>query len=249
MRHMFTKLSTLFLCISSTFMMLSDVCRKSARVLISRCMIYFNNLFCITWTLDIFFKEVFPYTSRPYFILEYINAWYSCQTVFLVTLCRICLNIPKNFNRELHTFSTWAFHVSFSSIVTPRYVTTSTRLMFIASVSISRRFLTNGLFGVWNKTKLVFSILIVNLFTIHQRHSFWNVIDTALTNVFRSFSHNINAVSSAKSRVITFSIALYKSLIYNTKKWSQNGTLRNTAIYTAYIRSHSIYISILISIG
>ena len=162
-------------------------------------------------------KEVFPYTSRPYFILEYINAWYRCRTVFLVTLCRICLNIPNNFNRELHTFSTWAFHVSFSSIVTPMYVTTSTRLMFIASVSISRRFLTNGLFGVWKKTKLVFSILIVNLFSIHQRHSFWTVLDTVLINVFRSFSYNINAVSSAKSRVITFSIALYKSFIYNPK--------------------------------
>ena len=215
MRHMFTKFSTLFLCKSSTFMISNDVCRKSVRVQISRCMIYSNNLFCITWTLDIFFKEVFPYTSRPYFILEYINAWYSCRTVFSITLCRICLNIPKNFNRI--TFSTWAFHVSFSPIVNPRYVTTSTCLMFIASVSVLWRFLTNGLFRVWNKTKLFFSILIVNLFSIHQRHSFWIALDTALTNVFRSFSYNINAVSSAKSRVITFSIALYKSFIYNTK--------------------------------
>ena len=172
---------------------------------------------CMQKVLDIFFKEVFPYISRPYFILEYINTWYSCRTVFLVTLCRICLNIPNNFSRELHTFPTWAFHVSFSSIVTPRYVTTSTRLMFIASVSISRRFLTNGLFGVWNKTKLFFSILIVNLISVHQRHSFWTVLNTALTNVFRSFSYNINAVLCVKSWLITFSIALYKSFIYNTK--------------------------------
>ena len=148
MRHMFTKFSTLFLCISSTFMILSDVCRESIRVLISRCMIYFDNLFCITWRLGILFKEVFPYTSRLYFILEYINAWYSCRTVFLVTLCRSCLNIPTNFIRELHTFLTWAFHVSFSSIVTPRYVTTSTRLMFIASVSISRRFFNQFDYGI-----------------------------------------------------------------------------------------------------
>ena len=160
MRHMFTKFSTLFLCISPSFMILSDVCRKSVRVLILRCLIYFNNLFYITGTLDIFLKEMFPYTSRPYFILEYINAGYSCRTVFLVTLCRICLNIPKTFNRETHTFSTWAFHVGFSPIVAPRYVATSTRLMFIASVSISWRFLTNGLFGVWNKTKLVFRYLL-----------------------------------------------------------------------------------------
>ena len=55
-----------------------------------------------------------------------------------------------------YTFSTWAFHVSFSSIVTPRYVTTSTCIIVIASVSISRRFSTNCLFWVWNKTKLVF---------------------------------------------------------------------------------------------
>ena len=66
MRYMLTKFRTLFLCLTPTFMILNDVCRKSVRVLISRCITYFNNLFCIAWSLvislgglPIYFEAIF----------------------------------------------------------------------------------------------------------------------------------------------------------------------------------------------
>ena len=45
----------------------------------------------------------------------------------------------KNFFSELLTYSTWAFHVSFSSMVIPRYLPTSTRFitMFVTSYSVT----------------------------------------------------------------------------------------------------------------
>ena len=135
----------------------------------------------------------------------------------MVTLWRNCLKMQKNFISELHTYPTWAFHVSFSPMVIPCYLTASTRLITMFSVAISRTFVTNGLLGVWNKTKLVFSMLIVSLFSMHHRLSFWNVKDTWFTSLFKSLSYITSDVSSPKRRVITLSTDLYKSLIYKTK--------------------------------
>ena len=196
-----SKVSTLFLCISSTFIILSDVCRKSVRVLISICMIYFNNFICITLSLDILLMR-FSHIPQDRILGNFMSQLFKYNKDFL----------PENCTHFQHGNSMLVF----LSIVPPRYVTTSTHLMFIASVSTLRRFFSNGLFGVWKKIKLVFWILIIKLFSMQQRHSFWIVQDTVSTNVLRSFSYNISAVS-AKSRVITFLKALYKSFIYNTK--------------------------------
>ena len=80
----------------------------------SQSMFWYQDALCISITYFVllgawmYFKEMFPYTSRSYFILEYINALYSCRTIFLVTLCRSCLNIPENFTRVLHTYWTYS---------------------------------------------------------------------------------------------------------------------------------------------
>ena len=78
MRHMFTKVKTSFLRISSTFMMFSVVSRKLILVFTSKLNTYLNNLICMTSILEIFVEGVLRYTLRPYFVLGYISIWYNC---------------------------------------------------------------------------------------------------------------------------------------------------------------------------
>ena len=58
MRQIFTKVSTLFLCISSTFIMSNVVCRRFVPVLMSNLITYLSDLSCMTCSLEIFLEEV-----------------------------------------------------------------------------------------------------------------------------------------------------------------------------------------------
>ena len=53
-------------------------------------------------------------------------------------------------------------------------------------------------------------MLVVDLRSMHYRLSFWNAKDTWFTSVSRPLLYITNDVKSAKRRVITLSIALYK---------------------------------------
>ena len=93
-------------------------------------------------------------------VMENMNAWYCCWTIFVVILCRSSLKIQINLIRKLHIYSTRKVHVSFFlSIVAPRW---STRFIAILSLIISRCCLTNGLFwGMeWDNVNFLYLLLI-----------------------------------------------------------------------------------------
>ena len=77
-------------------------------MILSLCNINFNNLFCVTCIVLIFLAGQFPYTSNPYLILEYMNAWYNS----LAHLFAIC-DLPKH--------STCLLNRKVSSRVKPKY--------------------------------------------------------------------------------------------------------------------------------
>ena len=55
----------------------------------------FWQFFVMTCSLEIFSKGVLPYAPKLFSILQYTNARYSFRTVFVVTVCRDHLQIPK----------------------------------------------------------------------------------------------------------------------------------------------------------
>ena len=61
----------------------------------------FSSLFCMTWNLLVFWMEHLPYTSKPYVILEHINAKYTYLASLLVTRYFTLLKIPKYFTSHL----------------------------------------------------------------------------------------------------------------------------------------------------
>ena len=176
MRHIFIKVNTLFLCISSTSIMCSVVWRRFVPVLISNRVTYLSNSFCRTCSLEIFHEKSFAIYFQAIFYFRV----YKCMIKMSNCICghfvmRLFKETNKNFISELHTYPSWAFHVSFSSVVIPRYLTTPAQFITMFSVAISRTFPTNGLLGVSNTTKLFLFMLIISLFFMRHRLSFWNV--------------------------------------------------------------------------
>ena len=80
-------------------------------VILSLCDINFNNLFCVTCIVLIFLAEQFPYTSIPYLIMEYMNAWYDSLANSFVTLYFILITNTKILNQ----WFTQTFHVLIKS--------------------------------------------------------------------------------------------------------------------------------------
>ena len=121
------------------------------------CNINFNNLFCVTCIVLIFLAEQFPYTSIPYLILEYMNAWYSSLANLFVTLYLILLKIPKYLISDLPKHSTCSLYRKVSSRVKPKYWNDLTLLIVISLVTIPSICFGIGLFVAWNSMKLVLS--------------------------------------------------------------------------------------------
>ena len=99
----------------------------------------------------------------------------------------------------------------------PRYLILVTRCIDISSVTVSFEFCSIGLFGVWNNTKFVLAMQIVNQFALHQSNKPWKACDASLFNIFKFWLYISNEVSSANSWIVISSTALWISLIYNKK--------------------------------
>ena len=177
----------------------------------------FSNLFCITCILESTCFEQEPKISIPYLIREYIQAKYNCLAILLVTNDFIWLNSPKNCNNDLQIFSFCLCQFSFSSRITPRYVTSLTLSISIAPTFSAQKSRGMGLLGMWNNTHLVLSWFIRSLLHRHQsynckKHSF----DLFRNIVISAWLTKID-VSSANKRTEFSLIALHISLIYNRK--------------------------------
>ena len=99
------------------------------------------------------------------------------------------LKNTKEFNVRVAQKVTCIFQLSFSSIITPRYLILVTRSIDISLVTISFKFCSIGLFGVWKNTKFVLATLIVNRFALHQWNKPWKACDTLFFDVFRFWSY------------------------------------------------------------
>ena len=95
------------------------------------CNINFNNLFCVTCIVSIFLAEQFLYTSIPYLILEYMNAWYNSLASLFVTLYLILLEISKYLISDLRKHSMYSLNRKVSSRVKPKYWNGLTLLIVI----------------------------------------------------------------------------------------------------------------------
>ena len=168
----------------------------------------FNSLFCMTWTLLVFWAEHLPYTSIPYLILEYINAKYNYLASLLVIRYFTLLKIPKYLMSDLLRKSTCSLNRKVSSSVRPKYWNDFTLLIVMLFVTISFRFGGIGLFIVWNNMKFVLSLSIVNLFLMHHRYRSLNFDATSYISVFKFALHIKRAVSSANNRILSFPTAL-----------------------------------------
>ena len=170
-------------------------------VLLSLCNIHFNNLFCVTCIVLIFLAEQLPYTSIPYLILEYMNAWYDSLANLFVTLYLILLKIPKYLISDLPKHYTCSLNRKVSSRVKPKYWNDLTLLIVISLVTIPSICFGIGLFVAWNSMKLFLSQFIVNLFLTHHKYNSLKFDTTFAIRLFKFSSYMNRAVSSANSLI------------------------------------------------
>ena len=168
---------------------------------LSSCNINFNNLFCVTCIMLIILAGQFPYTSIPYLILEYMNAWYSSLANVFVILYLILLKIPKYLISALPKHSTCSLNRKVSSGVKSKYWNDLTLLIVISLVTIPSVSFVIGLFVAWNKMKLVLSQFIVNLFLTHHKYNSLNFDTKFAIRLFQFSSYMNRAVSSANSLI------------------------------------------------
>ena len=123
----------------------------------------------------IYLAEQFPNISIPYWMLEYMNAWYIILANLYVTLHFILFKIPKYINSAKPKY--WNY-LAFSIV--------------ISLVTISSHCFSIGFYITWNIMKLVMSHVIVNLFLTHHKYSSSN-FDTTIDIRLYKFSPYITA--------------------------------------------------------
>ena len=202
-----TNVSTLHSYVSLTFSRFIFLWISSVGVILCFLNKSFDSLFCMTWTLLVFWAEHLPYTSISYLILEYINAKCNSLASLLVIRYFTLLKIPKYLMSDMLRKFTWSLNRKVSSRVRLKW-NDFTLLIVMLFVTISFRFGGIGLFIVWNNMKFVLSLFIVNLFLIHHRYKSFNFDATSDISVFKFALHIKRAVSSANNRIFSFPTAL-----------------------------------------
>ena len=155
------------------------------------------------------------------------------------------LKITKYFTSDAQIWSTWSCQYKFSSSDIHRYFTDFTLVICITSVWIQVKFLGTGLFFIWNSTKFVLSLLIDNLFAIHQWYNFVNISRACPSAISKLLSLVIIAVSSACNLTALCPTDLYKSFIFSKKNNGPNtepcGTPHDTVRKSEFTPFMTVY--------
>ena len=134
---------------------------------------------------------------------------------------------------------------NFSSSIIPRYCIDCTLSIFIAWVCSPVKSLGTGLFFIWNRTKLVLSLLIDSLFAIHQWYNFMKSFLLRSWTILKLWLLVIKVVSSAYNLAALQPILLWRSLIYSKKnngpKTDPCGTPHDTVLRSDLIPFITVY--------